>query len=469
MLGILVATLEKEGIMAHTETARAPMREPSLEAAMQETGLLNFQKPGVYYDGFLKPGQEMARRAQEGVPGEAFAFGASHINANNLQPAREANVLLIDVGGSDCRGVLQRFHRGEQTQTLQLFYEPNKAFCPGQKADAFSEFAELVASAAAAGIARHGVRVDGIGIIWSNELDCRPISGDVRGVTGVVCGMGDGGAYRKGEPFTPALYNGRDVGAEFQAAFQSHSINSGAFLIGNDTVFTLCAEPGARAGMVASTGANCTLLDKLGFIHNAESGGRYRIDPSMLSKGDVYFLQNNGPIKLEDLIAGRWLPRVVEGNVCALAQAGVKEFMRLAAVFEQNPEDKALLTGKDLTSVLKGDIPEALPEVSQFMSGETYESLRKVIEVITQRAGALAAGMAAFSVNGAASPDQAVKLSLDSSQARFLPGYEKSMLQQLEQMTANGALPGRVEVVLKMPKDSMTVPMQGLARAVASL
>jgi len=236
-------------------------------------------------------------------------------------------------------------------------------------------------------------------------------------------------------------------------------------LMGNDTVFTLKATPGAEGGMVASTGANATDVDEQGWIYNTEMGGLFPIPEVMLSEGERILLRDRtdgSGVKLEDLISGRWLPRVFEGFILALNQHGIEELDGLTRLLkERNSDHHSFFSGQDLCRYLK-NTSEPCPKLHALGLGATTPVLKNVAKLVVRRAGKLAGLMGYICLHHPLSRKHDVILSLDSTQALHLEGYFGEMQRTLSELAGREK---RVKVVLQRPCGAVTVPMKGLAAA----
>jgi len=317
--------------------------------------------------------------------------------------------------------------------------------------------------------------IEAVGIIWSNPVQSRPLDRTrdrVNGVSGVVTGIAEGKGYRKGEFFVAELYDGYPLGEMFLTDALELGLPLKVFTIGNDTIFVLKAAQDARAGMVASTGANATDVDSAGFIYNTEMGCLYVLDESLLSEGDKTLYAGRGDgafITLETLMAGKWLPRILEGHIACAADAGISELRSVSDYVKVHWKgDESFLTGKDVAALLGGEDPgvAGLKELvsAGVLSNENRAILTELGAAVVQRAGEAAAGMAYFSLANQLEHHDKLILSLDSTQATYLPGYFPAMQEKLAVLVGPNK---KLELALQQPEGEVTVPMKGLANALA--
>jgi hypothetical protein len=309
-----------------------------------------------------------------------------------------------------------------------------------------------------------------VGVIWSNQIKTKRFStGSTTGVTGIVHGFQSGG-YRKGEWFLKGINNGDDVGALLLAEFTHGGITPEAMVLGNDTLFTLFAVPGAHAGVVMSSGGNCTLVgtserdrDEL---YNSELGGMFMLPDELLSLGDEEFAKSRHltSLSLEELSAGNWFPHMVTAHIEVAAT--LPEGSDLAPISAALSKDDSLITNRNLCELLAGDATQyaALPT-------QSIEALKKLVAALTERAALLAGVLTYLSVvSQLRAGEKTAIISLDSSMARYFPGYFATMQSCIARITLANH---HVETTLVQPIQLATggdisVPLQGAARALAS-
>lgn len=376
---------------------------------------------------------------------------------------REA--VLIDIGGTQTKVG----HQGTGGEIRSVLDQPNTWF----KSRASKQHdlpLESFLSALVAEIQRTLPRITphcSIGLIWSNQVQCVPVrTGNTAGVSGIVRGRKTGG-YRKGEWFLDGLRDGDDVGAIFLRTLNHAGWTPEVFLLGNDTIFTLFATPGATAGVVMSSGGNCTAIGdegrEKGHIINTELGGHLKIPQHLLSDGDIFCAESRGisSLSLEELCAGTWFPNLVYSHVCAAAK--LREGSPLLQLRDDLLSGEITLTNRMLVASL-GASPNANVPASIAKAGQSWTDL---LTALVSRAGTLAGLLAHLSVHGQLqAPFQPVVVSLDSSMARHFPGYLEAITASFKARCESHS----AELKLVRPLEDagagdISVPMQGMARA----
>lgn len=305
-----------------------------------------------------------------------------------------------------------------------------------------------------------------VGIIWSNQIRTRTFhTSAARGVTGIVTGLESGG-YRKGEWFLRDLKNGDDLGSLLLTALQEQGITAEVLVIGNDTIFTLFATPNAHAGVVMSSGGNCTLIgtteNNKDELFNSELGGMLLMPHQALSEGDHALLAKRGAstLALEELCAGAWFAE------------NVRQHLEVASHF---PE------GATLQPFLLSDMAITNQALSAYIAGsenlfsrfspETQALVRSITVALIERASLLTGLLSHLAVidqvkRGA----QKVTISLDSSMARYFPGYLDGIRRAVDMLRPTDAEVS-VELVAPLPLaegSEISVPLQGLARVIGN-
>jgi hypothetical protein len=306
-----------------------------------------------------------------------------------------------------------------------------------------------------------------IGLIWSNQVQCVPIHRrDTLGVSGIVRGTKTGG-YRKGEWFLREVRDGDDVGALFLRTLSRFGWTPSVFLLGNDTIFTLFAISHATAGVVMSSGGNCTVIGdegrEKGHIINTELGGHLKLPEHLLSDGDRACATFRGvsSLALEELCAGTWFPHIVYAHVCAAVE--LPEGAPLTNLRDALVSGEVSLTNRMLVAALKQHSPTSLPaEVAS--AGSTFVQL---LEALVNRAGLLAGILSYLSISSQLNTTEKKALvSLDSSMARHFPGFYTALKSTFQELCGTRA----GDIALIRPQEfpqggDISVPMQGIARA----
>lgn len=309
-----------------------------------------------------------------------------------------------------------------------------------------------------------------LGVIWSNQIKTRRFeNGKTRGVTGLVHGYQSGG-YRKGEWFLKEIKNGDDVGATLLAECERASLIPEVMVLGNDTLFTLFAVADAHAGVVMSSGGNCTLVgtedrDK-DELFNSELGGMLMIPAELLSAGDVAFMKSReiSSLSLEELSAGTWFPAMVASHIIeASVTPGGDDLKQLADDIQAK---RLVVTNRSLSGFLGGaeTIFSAYPEASR-------SALYPLVAALVERGAILAGLLCYLSVVGQIQAGLKVAVvSLDSSMARHFPLYLEGMKRAVAALSPHGVT---IDLRLMTPLNiaegiEISVPLQGAAAALTN-
>ena len=417
------------------------------------------------FERILEIGEEMAARAGTDLPGPRFLSEPSSLPFTSKPVKASTGILTVDVGGTHTRVALREADSSATVRWIELLDVDNDDLDTGSSpgkalARMMRALAERIDNRLKeCSIARAAVR--GIGVVWSNNLRTRPLelrSDGISGVTGMVMGVSDGSSYRKGEWFNEDLVDSDDIGQIIYTAYSDVGIPIEAFVIGNDSVFTFKVVAKADAGIVASTGANGTIIprsgDRAGKLCNAESGGCFTVPGEMVSPADVL---DDRPVKLEDLLAGMGLARRFTGYVQSLANH--EEALKPCLEQDEfvNQEVSLLLNRK------YGDLLEWRPS-SRDWRQETLAALTLLAERLMGRAGKLAAALVYFSIYNQVEEKDEFVISLDSSQARHNPHYRQTMENTLSAILSRRSKSARIELI--EPPGDVTVPHMGAARAV---
>ncbi len=401
---------------------------------------------------------------QKGAPSCAWDSSEIHL-PDPKRPERYRSSVLIDIGGTQTKVGYQN----ERGEIRCLIDHPNTWFQsadPGGDTPALEPFI----SALIAEIKKCVPNLEPdcrLGLIWSNQVQCVQIdTPTTRGVSGIVRGSKSGG-YRKGEWFLRGIRDGDDIGALFLRALGRANWHPAVFLLGNDTVFTLFATPRATAGVVMSSGGNCTVIGdegrEKGHIINTELGGNLAVPDHLLSDGDRFCAGMRGvpTLSLEELCAGLWFPTLVYAHVCAAAE--LPDCAALAPLRDALVSGEVSFNNRMLVASIKAPDSELVPQALR-NAGESFTGL---LEALVRRGGALAGALCYLSVaNQIEHPEGPVSISLDSSMARHFPGFFSSLSQTFKELCGGHS----VELHLAQPlalggRGDISVPMQGMARA----
>jgi hypothetical protein len=309
-----------------------------------------------------------------------------------------------------------------------------------------------------------------IAVIWSNQIETKRFAaGSTSGVTGVVHGF-QNGSYRKGEWFLKEISNGDDLGALLLAELAHAGLSPERLVIGNDTIFTLFAVPGAHSGVVVSSGGNCTLVgtddSDRDELYNSELGALFSLPHSALSLGDKAFAKSREvlTLSLEELSAGNWFPQMLSAHVITAAKlpAGVA-LSPIAKAIESN---ELRITNAALCRLIESD-----SDIFNSFTDDSRMYLRALTISLVRRAAMLAGIMTYLSVvNQLKAGLPSASVSLDSSMSRYFPGYFDHLKECVASITPRGR---EVRVSLVHPIQlagggDISVPLQGAALALAA-
>jgi hypothetical protein len=388
----------------------------------------------------------------------------------STKPAIPHQTILLDMGGTHTK-VATKNPNGEWAllfDHLNDWFEPKRDPALPLLQGFFRVLVqELVATLPSLKTSGLPVRV---GVIWSNQIKTKRFtSGKTTGVTGIVHGYQSGG-YRKGEWFLKGINNGDDIGALLLAEFTHGRVTPEVMVLGNDTLFTLFAAPGAHAGVVMSSGGNCTLVGTSDTdtdeLYNSELGGMFMLPAEMLSLGDEEFAKSRylTSLSLEELSAGNWFPHMVTAHINVAAK--LPEGSDLSPIAAALSNDDHLISNRSLCDLLAGDC-----SIFATFPSQSITALKTLVAALVER-GALLAGVMTYLsvVSQLRAGEKNTLISLDSSMGRYFPNYFETM----KSCIARIALPGhQVETTLVHPIQlptggDISVPLQGAALALAS-
>lgn len=421
-------------------------------------------------DELVSLGEQFVSNAPHGTPPCCAWDAGSLSRRHSSKPVTPHQTILLDMGGTHTK-VATHNTSGEWAllfDHLNDWFEPRRdPSLPPLQGFFRVLVQEVVASLPSLRTGEVPLRV---GVIWSNQIKTRRFShGGTTGVTGIVHGYQSGG-YRKGEWFLKGIHNGDDIGALLLAEFAHGGITPEVMVVGNDTLFTLFAVPGAHAGVVMSSGGNCTLVGvsetERDELFNSELGGVFMLPESLLSEGDKEFATSRGIslISLEELSAGNWFPSMVTAHVIAAGR--LPEGRSLAPVASALIAESLSLTNRALCDLLLDS-----DTIFGSFSPASIEALRLLTRSLVERGATLAGIMTYLSVvTQLRAGEKKALVSLDSSMGRYFPHYFDTMRRCISRIT----LPGHaVETVLVHPIElasggDISVPLQGAALLVES-
>jgi hypothetical protein len=407
-------------------------------------------------------GEQMTANAPTGSA-PCCAWDAGNIaRQGSLASPSSTPRILLDLGGTHTK-VATISPTGE----WQLLFDHNNEWFKNQRAPSLSSIAGFFRVLAHEIRQRipQGVPVR-VGVIWSNQITTKRFeTSTTRGVTGIVSGL-DSGGYRKGEWFLHDLVNGDDLGALLLCALHEQNIQPEVLVFGNDTLFTLFAAPSAHAGVVMSSGGNCTLVGtdatNKDDLFNSELGGMLLIPHQALSDGDLALLKkkNASTLALEELCAGNWFAESVHTHLEIASQYAEGAALRplLQADLEISNRSLSAFIAKEPNAFIQLDL-------------ETQTLLRDITSALIDRASLLAGLLTYLSVIDQVKAGlRKVTVSLDSSMARHFQGYLNGI-----QNAVNALRPKGVEISIELihpielPEGTeISVPMQGLAQIISN-
>ncbi len=444
---------------------------PNPSYLQQLAEILNSPGQSEALTSLIETGEIMIENAARGGENPRCAWDCSGLQLIDQQPTQTpCTTLLIDIGGTHTKVAVARAEDSFEF----LFDVPNESFRPAAPPTGpalhvfFRTLLNRVVEIAPT-LARSSIPVR-VGVIWSNQITTVPIeTPSLSGITGLVGGLHDGG-YRKREWFLDGLRDGDDIGREFQNALESSGINADVLVIGNDTVFTLFARPNSHAGVVISSGANCTLVGR-GIsgdrtIFNSELGGTLLVPDSMLSKGDLIFsaTKKGASLAIEELCGGAWFTPLCASHIQALT--ALPEGSALVQMRNAINAGALSLSNYALSALLRerASVPKEFVNYDR----SAIELLTELVEALVHRAGALAAVLTYLSVSTQLrGGNRNLNISLDSSMARHFVGYRESIEKHLKHLMPHDVTYSvhLVEPINLAEGAEITVPMIGLARA----
>ena len=410
----------------------------------------------------------------------------SCIPAISARPAPDSDILVVDFGGTNTKAARRQISSGSQDPWSPVFKAGHAELDHPQgggsnQANAFLRYADNLFGSIAARLAASGSSVtnfDGLGIVWSNVFSAVKIDSNVRGVGALVDTNQPLG--NKGEPYLSGIQQlGQanadgvlEIGSLLAGVAAQHGLQFSRIAIINDTIGTMLASRGADAGVVSSTGANCTII-KGGTIRNAESGAGIKVQVDLLSDPEQeYFQYKDIPIEL--LCGKMGLQDLLVANAGLLRGTASQSLIRdILALDKQvfGAEDRAFEIIKTLWNAPHPENAlRALQSANLLPSLENIEQLlplRCLGNEIIERAGRMAGMLCYASIyeQVQADPFSPRKIALDSSMAGNFPGYLDHAQEALQ-----GQCPCNVEIVhIKSDRDEISIPATGAATAIDKL
>lgn len=421
-------------------------------------------------DTLVKLGEEIVTNAPSGKK-PCCAWDAGSLSRRlSAKEATPHHTILLDMGGTHTKVATKTLDGGWTLlfDHLNDWFEPKRdPALPLLQGFFRTLVAELVTALPSLRTSGLPLRV---GVIWSNQIKTKRFTtSTTSGVTGIVHGYQSGG-YRKGEWFLKGIHNGDDIGALLLAEFTHGGITPEVLLLGNDTLFTLFAVPGAHAGVVMSSGGNCTLVgtseSDRDELYNSELGGMFMLPSKFLSLGDQDFAKgrNLSSLSLEELSAGNWFPQMVTAHIATASK--LPEGANLSVITDALKKGEVTINNRSLCDLISSE-----SATFASFSPEVRATLRDLVVTLVERAASLAGVLTYLSVAPQLKAGETRALvSLDSSMGRYFPEY----FEILKRCVARITPPNRVvEVTLVHPIEltgggDISVPLQGAALALAA-
>lgn len=421
-------------------------------------------------DTLVSLGQQIVENAPTGKT-PCCAWDAGSLSRKlGATPASRHQTILLDMGGTHTKVATKKSDGSWELlfDHLNDWFEPRRdPSLPLLQGFFRTLVAELLTALPSLRSSGHPLRV---GVIWSNQIKTKRFTaGTTTGVTGIVHGYQSGG-YRKGEWFLKGIKNGDDIGALLLSEFTHAGITPEVMLLGNDTLFTLFAVPGAHAGVVMSSGGNCTLVgtsnEDRDELYNSELGGMFMLPEEVLSSGDRAFARgrNLTSLSLEELSAGNWFPHMVTAHI--ITAAGLPEGSDLTPMAKALQKGTLTINNRSLCDLLNDSGDLFTP-----FSPEARATLKDLAATLVERAALLAGIMTYLSVvNQLRAGEKRAVISLDSSMGRYFPGYFETMKRCIARITpANHTVETTLVHPIDLPKGGdISVPLQGAALALAA-
>lgn len=389
---------------------------------------------------------------------------SQHLAARGLASPKDSVILAIDVGGTRTKACVKKTVSGKEQWLTVLDVDNNETRSegpgPGLQRMTRALGARLMAACQQQSLA---LAFDAVAIVWSNKLQSFRLEKETLGVGARIFGCKSGQAYRKGEWWNSDLNDGDDISAAFLNGLEAAGIDSKVLIVGNDTVLTAQALPGGLGGVVASTGSNATIIPaKQTTLYNSECGGAISIPSSLLKLSDKNSILpvTGNSLKIEDVSAGKGLPLVFQLMLREAYDGGMQELESILICL-----DKQSLSASELGLLVSGKTEEAL---GTRKAGEIYLSAsaaaQKIAAELITNAGKFCGILLLIAAWNQLESEPQIKIALDSSQARFVPGYRKALDDFLAGW--NKKHQKQLSYELMQPQGQISVPLQGAARAV---
>lgn len=405
---------------------------------LEELGIRNAER---HTNDLISFGERLISRC--GIPVEECIVldSPSLIGKNSKSPRPSSIYLVVDIGGSNTKFGFRYAASNGDCEWKGVHEYSNPSLDVKGEGAAHERFSrELFLK-----IKGHywpDTLIDGLAIVWSNAVEAFKLEGRPSGVGGKVTARTTG--YKKGEFFIEDLKDGDDLFKIFQRAAAKIGCNPPRVIIGNDTIFTATSVPGASGGMIASTGANATIWNGTSF-GNSEMGVGIKLKPDWITRAE----RDSSPLRLEELMCGRTLPKYFLKNVAHLVSIGARSLEGPLSTLESMGDS---FDAKMLAKILHG----------------TFESsnadLIEVAKAHEERAASLGAIMGYLSLENQLGATQPLILALDSTLARNFPSFLSILQEKIGELSKR-----KISISLVMPDGHVSVPMKGAAAALDSI
>ena len=393
-----------------------------------------------------------------------FGNESSYLSTQVRSIKNSNTILAIDVGGTRTKVCIRTSANGNIDWLEILDLDNNQLKTEGALSGLSRMTLELGKQIAISCQSKEiALKFDGISIVWSNKLECFPLIGELRGVGAKVFGSQSGQGYRKGEWWNSDIADGDSISDAFKTGLSASSIDCKILVVGNDTVFTAKALPNAHAGVVASTGANCTIVPPgSSILYNSECAAGIEPPASFLGlKHETAKLPNsNFPIKFEDLCAGKGLALLFQLYISEALMRGANQLTSIEQALEKAP-----INAKEFASIAAGNITETLGgRITSKIDDTAIKSSLEIAQQIVKNAGKMCAVLILISIANQLESLDEILVALDSSQARFVPGYKEAIDSFLSEWNKKNNKKIRYELLA--PQGQISVPLRGAANAI---
>jgi hypothetical protein len=412
-----------------------------------------------------------------------WALLDSGLTQTAAQPVPNSRVLVIDAGGTNTRGVVRSVDNEGSVSWKELFSKRNEEWTsPVGTRKPLVDFGEYLGTVINDTLGEEFAKFDGVSVVWSNSATSEFFAQGIRGIGARVSGVSS--TYVKGEPFVAGLNDGDSLHELILLGLGS-KIDFPVMIIGNDTVFTQLAEPGSAAGIICSTGTNTTLNqfqpDGSAKIYNSESGHKFVIPPTFLSKAERVAFPDG--IEIEKMTAGAasCIPELFSLNLKEILNgiAGrTRDYSTLLELF--GGEGFKTLSAPEISALAnseKSAFPADVLAGSELSRSEQM-LLQSLARNLHERGGHALASLTYFSVadqlqGNNKDSSTGLIVSLDSAVARNSEIFLKALMDGVSEINQS-LTQGKITVKLVSPlaceeRKSVSVPTLGAANAIDSV